>query len=84
MYIYIRTTSDWGRGEVSPALSCKKKKNALIKQKNALILEESVLFKCIFGLTYYWKYSFKSILEEKHPNFSLRGSTFVCHTRNIY
>ena len=38
-----------GEGEIFHALSWKKKENPLIKQKNALILEESALFDVSLG-----------------------------------
>ena len=39
--------------------------------KKVLISEESALFVCIYGLIYYRKCNFKSILEKKHEHFSL-------------
>ena len=59
-------------------------KSALIWPKNALILEESALFACIYGLIYYSKCTFKSIFDKKHQNFSLWTPSFVCRTWNIY
>ena len=39
-----------------------------------------VLFVCIYGLNSHLKCSFKSILERKHQNYSLRRPSFKCHT----
>ena len=47
--LYIWVHNKRGEGEIFHALSWKKKENPLIKQKNALILEESALFDVSLG-----------------------------------
>ena len=54
-----------GRGEISLAY--------LKIEKSSMILEKIALFVCIYGLHSNLKCSFKSILEKKHKNFSLRS-----------
>ena len=52
----------------------------LKQTKSTLILEKNVLFVCIYALNSQMKCSFKSIMEKKHENFSLRSPSFVCRT----
>ena len=66
-----------GRGWRSPMPFFENAKSALILQKSALILKNRALFVCIYGLNSHLNYSFKSILEKKHQNFSLLGPSFV-------
>ena len=60
-------------GEGGGGLPCpflKIQKCAMVFQKiNALSLEKSALFLCIYRLSFHFKCSFKSILEKKHQIF---------------
>ena len=60
------------------------KKMSWFWKKRAPVLEKSVLFMCIYGLNSHLKCNFKSALEKKHQNFSLRDPSFVCRTWNVY
>ena len=53
-------------------------------EKNYSKFEKIVLFVCICGLNSQLNFSFMSILEKKHKNFSLRNPSLLCRTWSVY
>ena len=53
-------------------------------KKIAVIFLKNTLFICMYRLNSHLKCIFKSILEKKNENFSLRSSSFAYHTWNVF
>ena len=53
-------------------------------EKNYSKFEKIVLFVCICRLNSQLNFSFMSILEKKHKNFSLRNPSLLCRTWSVY